>query len=114
MCGEPSGGTRKQIPVAQTPLSLFIRSETAFFQALCSQALLSSAGFNTPYATRWSGRGAISWQLRYFGQEIKCLLNSLDCSGVLSNKRERKFRVRFVMQRLYWLKSKDFAASARE
>ena len=33
----PRGGTSKQIPVAQTPLSLFIRSETAFFQALCSQ-----------------------------------------------------------------------------
>ena len=30
MHGEPWGGTRKQIPVAQTPLSLFIRSDHLF------------------------------------------------------------------------------------
>ena len=44
MRGDPWGGTRKQIPVAQTPLSLFIWRETAFSQEPTSQTL-----FQNPY-----------------------------------------------------------------
>ena len=45
MHGEPWGGTRKQIPVAQTPLSLFIWRETAFSQQPTSQTLFQNQYF---------------------------------------------------------------------
>ena len=44
MRGDPWGGTRKQISVAQTPLSLLIWRETAFSQEHTSQTL-----FQNPY-----------------------------------------------------------------